>query len=105
MLIRPHFDSNGKDFAIEHVQDIEDIIERNKALRAEPQRSDFGRHIASIPNVVIVKWMNEAHARGHQVMPFTKEFDELIARKLRDPDWAYLRTDSAAVQGFMGFGS
>lgn len=105
VLVRPHFDSNGKDLAIEHVQDVEPILERNAALRAEPQRSDWGRWIASIPNVIITKWMDEEWARGHQVMPFTKEFDEVIARKLKDPEWAYLRVDNAAVQGFMGFGS
>jgi len=24
---------------------------------------------------------------------FTREFDELVAAKLRDPDWKFLRTD------------
>jgi hypothetical protein len=24
---------------------------------------------------------------------FTREFDELVAKKLRDPDWKFLRTD------------
>jgi hypothetical protein len=105
VLTRVHLDGNGQDLAVEHWQDCEDILERNKALRSMPQKSDFGRHIASIPNVIIVQWMNEEHARGHNVMPFTKEFDEIIARKLRDPEWAYLRTDNADVQGFMGFGS
>ena len=100
VMVRPHFSADGKDLAIEHVQDCDGIVERNKALRSEAQRSDWGRHVASIPNVVMVKWMNETG-----VMPFTKEFDELVARKLKDPEWAYLRTDSQAVQGWMGFGS
>ena len=106
VLVRPHFDSDGKTLTIEHVQDVEDIIERNKALQNEAQRSDWGRHIASIPNVILVRWMNEEWERGNRVMPFTKQFDEeVIARKLKDPEWAYLRTDSPAVQGFLGFGS
>jgi hypothetical protein len=29
------------------------------ARRAEPQKNDWGRHIASIPNVILVRWMNE----------------------------------------------
>ncbi len=93
VLIRAHLDANGKDIAVEHWQDVEGILERNKALRAEPQRSDWGRHVATIPNVIIMRWMDEAWERGHHVMPMTKEFDEVIARKLKDPEWKYLRTD------------
>jgi hypothetical protein len=104
VMLRPHFDADGDHFAVEHAQDCEDIVERNKVLQAEPQRGDF-RHVASIPNVIIVRWHNEEWARGNNVMPFTPAFDAVIARKLRDPDWAFLRTDSQAVQGWMGFGS
>jgi hypothetical protein len=75
-------------------QDVEPILEHNKQLRGEPQRSSWGRHVASIPNVILVRWLNEEHARGNtQLRMFTREFDELVARKLADPDWAYLRTD------------
>ncbi len=75
-------------------QDVEPILERNAALRAQPQKSDWGRHIASIPNVILVKWLNEEYARGNTALRmYTKEFDDLVARKLADPDWAYLRTD------------
>lgn len=103
---RFHLDSNGQDIAVEHVQDVEDILERNKQLRGIEQRSEWGRHVASIPNVIMVRWLNEEYARGNVgLRMFTTEFDELVARKLKDPEWAYLRTDSQAVQGIMGFGS
>ena len=75
-------------------QDVEPILERNKALRSIEQKSDWGRHIASIPNVILVKWLNEEHARGNvSLRLFSAEFNRLIAKKLKDPDWAYLRTD------------
>lgn len=78
----------------ESMQDVEPILEHNKMLRTMPQHSDWGRHIASIPNVIMTRWLNEEHARGNIALRmFTNEFDELIARKLRDPDWAYLRVD------------
>jgi hypothetical protein len=32
----------------------------------------------------------------------SKEFDQIIHRKLQDPDWAYLRTDG--VRHRVGFG-
>lgn len=91
---------------VENVQDVEPIIEQNKALRAERQDSDWGRHVASIPNVIMVRWLNEEWARGNTTIRlFGPEMDALVERKLKDPEWAYLRTDSAQVQGWLGFGS
>lgn len=91
---------------VHSMQDVEPILEYNKELRTQPQHSDWGRHVASIPNVIITQWLNEEWMRGNVgLRPFTKEFDELVKRKLNDPDWKYLRTDSQSVQGIMGFGS
>ena len=74
-------------------QDVEPILARNARLREAPQRREWGRHVASIPNVILLKWLNEEHARGNTGLRlFTREFDALVARKLADPDWAYLRT-------------
>jgi hypothetical protein len=74
-------------------QDVEPILARNARLRGEPQRGNWSRHVASIPNVILLKWLNEEHARGNSGLRlFTREFDALIARKLADPDWRYLRT-------------
>ena len=69
-------------------QDVDPILERNAALRSARQRSDWGRHVARIPNVILVRWANETGLR-----PFTPEFNALVARKLADPDWKHLRTD------------
>jgi hypothetical protein len=80
--------------AVHSYQDVEDIVERNKALQSEPQRSDWGRHVATIPNNILLIWLNEEWARGNTTLKlFGPEFDALIARKLRDPDWRFLRTD------------
>ncbi len=104
METRLHFD-NGN-MTVENVQDVSDILENNKRLRSIAQKSDWGRHVASIPNVIMTRWLNEEWARGNTTIKlFGKEMDELVARKLKDPEWAYLRTDSAHVQGIMGFGS
>jgi hypothetical protein len=41
-----------------------------------------------------MRWLNEEHARGRTGLSlFGKEFDEVVKRKLNDPDWAYLRTE------------
>jgi hypothetical protein len=74
-------------------QDVEPILARNARLREGRQRGEWGRHVASIPNVILLKWLNEEHARGNTGLRlFTREFDALVARKLADPDWVYLKT-------------
>jgi hypothetical protein len=85
---------HGRDLVVQSYQDVEDIIEHNKALQtAGPQRGDF-RQIASIPNNIILQWLNEEWARGNTTIKlFGQEFDALVKRKLADPDWRYLRTD------------
>ncbi len=91
---------------VEHVQDVEDILEWNKQSRSEKQHSDWGRHVARIPNVIMMRWLNEEWAKGNTTIRlFGPEMDALVERKLKDPEWAYLRTDSAHVNGWMGFGS
>ncbi len=83
-----------RDVVAVSTQDVEPILERNAALRSEPQKSDWGRHVATIPNVILLRWLNEEHARGNaSLRMFSKEFDALVLRKLADPEWKYLRTD------------
>lgn len=103
MDLRFHLDPNGKDLTVEHVQDVEDIIERNKALQKETQRSDWGRHIASIPNVILVRWMLEENVNVLGMS--SDEWGRFVKRKLDDPDWRHLRTDCQANQMRVGFGS
>ena len=99
VLIRPHLASNGRELAIEHVQDVAPILEWNRQARQGEQHGDWGRHVARIPNVIYVKWLNEEHARGNTALrPFTPEFDLVVQRKLDDPEWAYLRTDRPKLQ-------
>src|SRR5262249_6617562 len=96
VLLKPHFDSDGKTLTVEHWQDAEDIIERNKELQKETQRSDWGRHVATIPNVILVRWMNEENVNIFGMS--ADEWGMFIKRKLSDPDWRHLRTDCQANQ-------
>jgi hypothetical protein len=99
LTTRVHLDSNGQDLSVEHIQDVEAILEWNKEARREDQKSDWGRHIARIPNVLYVKWLDEARAKGNtSLRMFTPEFDAIVHRKLYDPEYAYLRTDKPALQ-------
>ncbi|MDO8533287.1 MAG: hypothetical protein Q7S17_00900 [Xanthobacteraceae bacterium] len=83
----PHADGT---FTIESVQDAEPIIENNKLLQTMPQKSDWGRHIASIPVIIMERWCKED---GVDYLGLPKEeFTRMIRRKLNDPDWKWLRT-------------
>lgn len=94
MQTKLHLDRSEKLIIAESMQDCEEILKVNHYLRGEAQKSDVMRHVARIPNVILVKWANEEWARGNtQLRMFSKEFDELVARKLRDPEWRYLRVD------------
>ena len=84
-----HTDAAERKIFFRRVQDVEPILEHNKLLQGLEQRSDWGRHIASIPAVIIEKWINED---GVNSLALPKdEFTRLVKRKLRDPDWAWLR--------------
>lgn len=100
------FDAGSDTLILNRVQDVEPHIEYNKFLQSLKQNGDWGRHIGHIPNVILEKWLNEEWNKGNtQLRLFSPEFDALIERKLNDPEWKYLRTDSPQVQGWMGFGS
>jgi hypothetical protein len=84
-------------------QDVEPILDHNSALRAMPQRSDWGRHVASIPVVELTRWLNEEWARGNTSIRWgSAEFDELIRRKIYDRDNIKLRVDDKS-NGMLGW--
>jgi hypothetical protein len=91
VITRAHRDRGEGKIHFERVQDVEPIIARNKALQGVAQPSDWARHVASIPNVILEKWMNEESV-DYLALP-ADEFARLIRRKLDDPDWRWLRTD------------
>lgn len=99
------YDAGAREFTFLRVQDVEDILDDNKRLQNEAQRSDWHRHIATIPNIFLEKWLHEELDRGRVGLKIgTKEFDEIIKRKLQDPDYRHLRTDSRHTSHFTGFG-
>ena len=108
MLRKLFVDETEKTLTFVNVQDVEPILDLNKAQREEEQNSDWGRRIARIPNSIMLQWFYEEQAKGNtSLQMYSDEFDKIIALKLADPDWAYLRTDKkpSIINGFMGFGS
>jgi hypothetical protein len=102
---RVHVDPTERKYTFERVQDVEPILEHNKALRGLDQKSDWGRHIANIPNVVYEGWLNE-YNEGRAVPDmkmFGPEFSEFVRKKLYDPDWSALRVDNPSNPFFIGY--
>ena len=92
VFTRSFLDRGERKIVFERIQDIEPIIDNNKRLQNESQsRTSPLLHIASIPNVIIEKWMNE---EGAPVLAMSAhEFAKFIRKKLNDPDNRFLRTD------------
>lgn len=94
IVTKVYRDSNGT-IIFNRVQDCEDIIENNKRLANDPIKKDWGRHIASIPAVILERWIREDGV-NYLALP-KKEFDRLIRRKIRDPEWRFLRTSGGSL--------
>jgi hypothetical protein len=80
----------GEDeFEYRHVQDVGAVLDQNKKLQNHNDgysESRELRRVASIPAVVIEQWKNEG------IDIFNPDHAVAVARKLNDPDYAYLRT-------------
>lgn len=87
-----HYDHSTKKTHIETVQDISQVIERNKALQntSEYKRQGIKQdmmHFATVPNAVLMKIMKE-----HHISPFKKEDMPKWEKVLSSSDYRYLRT-------------
>jgi len=101
---RAFYDAGEREFTFLRVQDVEPIIEHNKRLQGEQQTGGSFRHIGTIPNILLEKWLHEELDRGNVGLRIgSDEFDRLIARKLQDPDYAFLRTDGVTFR--TGYGA
>jgi hypothetical protein len=83
-------------------QDCTAILDLNKAMATEndgytPSREM--RRVASIPLILIYKWRTE---EGWDA--FNPKHADRLARKLNDPEYAYLRTAPGRVAALPGGG-
>lgn len=100
---RVHVDPTERSYTFEIVQDVEDILERNKALAGEAQKSDWGRHTATVPLVIINKWLNDDNAKGNPVRYLGPGFDVWLKKKLDDPDNRAWRVDNPSNPFYLGW--
>lgn len=95
-----YVDGGEKVLTFVNVQDVEPILDLNKAERSDGvAHSDWGRRTHRIPNITLLQWFYEEQAKGNtELQMYSEEFDLLVARKLADPDWAHLKVDKPKLQ-------
>jgi len=89
-----HFDYDEQSdvMKITHQQNVDHILDRNKALAANEARTKRGikndmLHYATIPNSLILKWKQEL---GVDV--FDLKHRKKVFKLLNDPEYKYLKT-------------
>jgi hypothetical protein len=82
---------------IENLQDITDVIEGNKRAQNAGNNgwtpSRDMKHVATIPNIVLMQWANEAGVKFND----SKAMQEIIKKKMNDPDFRLFRTGLGKV--------
>lgn len=89
------FDHAENQLVVKREQDVQPILEMNKKLYTEgdgysPSRTL--RRVASIPFVVIERWIND---EGINI--FKKDHWNAVKKKLNDPDYLFLRTSRGRI--------
>ncbi len=88
--------TDGREFVLERVADVEPVLEHNKALqRHNPDGMGETRewkHVAEIPAMV---WLHWCEVYGTD--PLAKGNEDLLRRLLNDPDNRWLRVSEGRV--------
>lgn len=94
--IRTYTKLDGDNIIVKREQDVEPIIEANKAIQNLPQkRAGTFRHVGCVPNIILEQWMRD---EGVDLLRMNKhEFGKFIKRKLNDPDYLFLKTTPGVV--------
>ena len=86
------YDESTDTAYVHSTQDVSLILDANKVLANDTEVTKRGIknewwHYATIPNIVIEKWLNE-----HGVDVYKKEHEKAVFRLLNQPEYKYLKT-------------
>jgi hypothetical protein len=103
--VRTRFHSDNDIVHFERIQDVEPIIEHNKLLRSMPQKSDWGRHVWNLPNVMYEKFFKEYNEGRSKpdLRLFGPEFTQYVNKRMQDPEFAAFRTDDRSTSYRIGY--
>lgn len=81
-------------FRVKRTQDVQAILDANKERQNDGTNgwtpSGDMKHVATIPLIVLEQWAKEAGIKKKDI--YGQEINDLIRRKLNDPDNKFLRT-------------
>jgi hypothetical protein len=91
-----HYDPMNGDVAIETIQDVEPILDANKADQNNPDLWKDGvkgslAPYATIPVIVQLQWIQKYGAKNDPLKPENKK---LLLKLLASREWGYLRRTS-----------
>lgn len=90
ILTRLLYDETEERVVVHRRQDVEPILERNKALYNDDAKgwspTREWRYVAHIPNIVVEQWMKEG------INVYDPNDEKKVIERLNDPAWRYLRT-------------
>ena len=88
-----HYHNPTGEFAIEHIEDIQPLIDSNKKLQQEDHsiRDEF-RLSARIPMTVVYEWK-----RQFGVDLFNKDHKDAVKKLLNSHDYRYLKTTNRRI--------
>lgn len=95
-----HYDDQERAVHLEVVQDVQPWLERNQRLRNDEGYKRRGvkkshLHVATLPNVVIERWLNEKRIPPNYL---SREGAEAIRKILQhDRDYQYLKTVTGKI--------
>jgi len=85
--INTHLALEGGDLIVRTSQDAQDIADRAKMLREQPNRGDF-HHRWSAPNNLINQFYQEyCGDQNAPAKPMDQEFWQYVHRRMRDPEF------------------
>jgi len=91
-----HHDSSSNTFRIENIQDVTDIVEQNKIAQTDGNngwsKSREFKYVGNVPILIMHQWAMEAGVALN-----SKEFGEVLKKKLNDPDFRAFRTGLGQV--------
>lgn len=83
------------EWAYQTIQDISDVLDANKEAQNHvntTSKSGEMRHVARVPNVIVVKWLNE-----YGVNFYDPDHWPAVRRMLNSSEWRWLRTDESVI--------
>lgn len=100
--ILTQFEFVGNDaINVKRTQDIEGILERNKAdqndksfLNGYTESRDM-KHVARVPLIVLEQWAKKYGLQKNEI--FGEKMTEILRKELNDPDNLFLRTGLGTI--------